>query len=94
MSQRKQQTSADFTAKDIGGVSGRKTTMSTQKITTLALLIAIAVVLQYLEFPVPFCPPFLKMDVSDTPAVFASLVFGPISGIIVELLKNMIHLSV
>ena len=94
MSQKEQEKNPDLMKQDIGRLSQKNKTMSTRTITTLALLIAIAAVLQYLEFPIPFCPPFLKMDVSDTPAVFASLVFGPVSGIIVELLKNVIHLPV
>lgn len=61
-------------------------------ITATAMLTAVAVVLQYAEFPVPFIPSFIKLDFSDLPAIIGAFAFGPISGIIIELLKNVIHL--
>ena len=64
-------------------------------ITVTAILTAIAVVLQYLEFPVPFfIPPFVKFDFSDLPAILAAFLVSPVSGIAVCLLKNVIHLAV
>ena len=64
-------------------------------ITITAILTAIAVVLQYLEFPVPFfIPPFVKFDFSDLPAILAAFLVSPISGLAVCLLKNVIHLAV
>ena len=71
--------------------------MKTQKISTRvmagsAMLSAVAVVLQYLEFPVPFLmPPFIKFDFSDLPALIGAFAYGPLSGVIIELIKNLIH---
>ena len=57
-----------------------------------AMLSAVAVVLQYLEFPVPFLmPPFIKFDFSDLPALIGAFAYGPLSGVIIELIKNLIH---
>ena len=36
----------------------------TSKITYTAIFAAIATVLMYFEFPIPFMPPFLKVDLS------------------------------
>ncbi|SKB87792.1 Riboflavin transporter FmnP [Lachnospiraceae bacterium] len=58
-----------------------------------AMLSAVAYVLMFLEFPVPMLmPPFIKMDFSDLPALLASFAYGPVSGIAVCLVKNLIHL--
>lgn len=63
-------------------------------VTLTAILTAIAVILQYLEFPVPFfIPSFVKFDFSDLPAILATFLVSPISGIAVCVLKNVIHLA-
>ena len=59
-----------------------------------ALLGAISAVLQYLEFPVPVMPFFIKFDFSDLPALVAAFAAGPVSGICVCLIKNLLHLLV
>lgn len=71
----------------------RNTTM-TRTIVTLALFAAISTVLMYLDFPIPIFPPFLKFDFSDLPALLAAFLFGPLQGIAVTLVKNVIHLAV
>ena len=53
---------------------------------------AISAVLMFLEFSIPIVPSFLKFDFSDLPAVITSFALGPVWGVIVELLKNLIHL--
>ena len=68
---------------------------SVKFITITAILTAIAVVLQYLEFPVPiFIPSFVKFDFSDMPAILAAFLVSPVSGVCVCLLKNVIHIAV
>ena len=57
-----------------------------------AVLSALSCVLMYLEFSVPLVPSFLKLDFSDLPALIASFAFGPVSGVVVALVKNLIHL--
>ncbi|MBN2853352.1 MAG: ECF transporter S component [Clostridia bacterium] len=66
--------------------------MKVKYLTRVAILAAIASILMYLEFPIPFLPPFLKIDLSDFPALVATFSLGPIAGIIVELIKNLVHL--
>ena len=70
------------------------TMSAARKITVTAIMTAIAVVLQYIEFSVPFVPAFLKLDFSDLPALLTSFALGPVYGVLVELLKNLIHLPV
>ncbi|WP_308580289.1 ECF transporter S component, partial [uncultured Oribacterium sp.] len=56
------------------------------------ILSAIAYILMWIEFPIPFLmPPFIKFDFSDFPALLAAFAMGPIAGISVELIKNVLH---
>lgn len=57
-----------------------------------ALFSAISVVLMYLEISIPIVPSFIKFDFSDLPALICSFAFGPIYGVLVCLLKNLLHL--
>ena len=62
-------------------------------IVVCGMLTAVSVVLQLLEFPMPFLiPSFIEMDFSDLPALIASFSMGPLYGVAVCLLKNAIHL--
>lgn len=60
----------------------------------LALFGAISFVLFFLNFPLPFLPPFLKVDFGDIPALLAALIFSPLSGIIVIAIKNFLYLVI
>lgn len=57
-----------------------------------AILSAMATVLMMVSFSVPLVPSFLKMDLSEMPALIASLSMGPWSGVLVCLIKNLINL--
>lgn len=64
-----------------------------RKMTITAMLTAISIVLYFIaEFPIIPGIPHLKLDFSDIPALIATIVVGPLGGIAVELLKNLIHL--
>ena len=67
---------------------------NTTKLVVTAMLAAVAVVLQYLEFPVQLVPSFLKMDLSDIPELIGAFVIGPLGGVIIALVKNLVHLLV
>ena len=66
--------------------------MNIRRLTGTAMLSAIAYVLMFLEFPIPLIPSFIKMDFSELPALIASFAYGPAAGVIVCLIKNLIHL--
>ena len=61
-----------------------------QKLVTIGMLGAIGYVLMMMNFPFPGFPPFLQIDFSDIPALIGAIIFGPIAGILVELLKNIL----
>ena len=56
-------------------------------IAKIAMLCAAAVGLLYIEFPIFTATPWLELNVSDFPALLASFMFGPISGVIVNGVK-------
>lgn len=66
--------------------------VDTRKITLVAVLAALATVLMFVQFSVPFMPAFLKFDVSNMPALIASFAVSPIGGAIVCLVKNLFNL--
>ena len=64
------------------------------KLVIMAMLSAVAAALQYLEFAVPFVPPFLKLDFSDIPELIGAFVIGPTAGVLICLVKNLLHCAV
>ncbi len=67
-------------------------TNKTRQIAATGMLVAVAVILQYIELPVPILmPTFIKFDFSDLPALIGAFAFGPVTGVIIELIKNLIH---
>lgn len=62
-------------------------------IAVTGMLSAIAFILMFLDFSIPIMPSFIKMDLSELPALVATFAFGPLSGICVCLIKNLIHLT-
>lgn len=70
----------------------QNSTTKVRALTGTAMLGAVAAVLMYLEFPIPIMPAFVKLDVSELPALIASFAYGPVSGILVCLIKNLIKL--
>ena len=65
--------------------------MNTKKLIHIGVFSAIAFVLQLL---VPFkVGGFLDIEFSDIPAILLSFAEGPLAGVLVELVKNILHLS-
>lgn len=72
-----------------------KTTNTTRNITVAAMLSAVAFILMFIEFPIPMLiPSFVKLDVSDLPALLGTFALGPIYGVVIELLKNLLHILI
>jgi len=70
-----------------------KTRANVRKMTVTAMLSAVAFVLMFLDTVVPFMPNFIKLDLSELPALIASFALGPVWGVIVCLIKNLLHLT-
>ena len=88
---------AFFMADSAGSTVARNMTKSqrrTRYIAVTAMLSAVATVLMYIEIAVPFMPSFIKLDLSDLPALIGSFAMGPIYGVVIAAIKNIIHLLV
>ena len=72
--------------------SKKAAALNIRTITMTALLSAMAYVLAFVEFPVPLSPSFARMDLSDFPALIGAFAFGPLSGLLIELVKNTLQL--
>ncbi len=67
--------------------------ISTHTMTVVAMLSAIAFILQFFEFGVPFMPSFIKLDLSDLPSLIGAFAVGPLGGVLIALIKNLFHLA-
>ena len=76
-------------AKTLEGRSGR---VNIRKLAVTAVLGAGAAALYFVGFHVPFMPSFIQLDVSELPALIAAFSMGPLSGVAVCLIKNLVHL--
>ena len=65
--------------------------MKTRKIVMIGMLSALAFLLQLLIVPYRVGG-FLEIEISDLPAIIGTLAYGPVTGVIIELIKNILHL--
>lgn len=63
-----------------------------RKLAVTGVLGAVATVLMFISFSVPIMPSFIKLDLSELPALIASFAFGPLSGVAVCFIKNVVNL--
>lgn len=67
--------------------------VNARSLTVAAMLSAVAFVLMFLEFPIPMLiPSFIKLDISDLPALLGTFALGPVYGVVIELVKNLLHI--
>ncbi len=66
----------------------------TSTMAVTAVLGAVSAALMFVAFRVPLMPSFIQMDVSELPALIAAFSMGPLSGVAVCLIKNLVHLLV
>lgn len=61
-------------------------------IAKVAVLAAAAAILMLFEFPLWFAPGFYKLDLSETIILIGGFALGPVAGVVIELLKNLLNL--
>lgn len=69
-----------------------KKSIPLRNLVVTAMLAALSTVLMMLSFSVPLVPSFLKLDFSELPALLAAFTFGPVYGVLVCLVKNLVNL--
>ena len=68
---------------------------TTHNLTVAAMLSAVAFILMFIEFPNPMLiPAFIKMDFSDLPALLGAFALGPVYGVIISFMKNLLHIVI
>lgn len=75
-----------------GTILNLKEVFQVNSMVKIAFLSVISFIIMLIEIPVPLFPAFLKIDLSDVPALVAGFTLGPIGGVFVELNKNLLHL--
>lgn len=69
------------------------TSAKTRTLVEIAMLGAVAAILMYLEFPLPFItPPFYEIDLSEIPVLIGAFSLGPVAGACIELIKVLLKL--
>jgi len=70
----------------------RQTSIKTRTLVMMAILSTISFILMYIEMPIPgIFPDFLKIDISDIPAILGGMSFSPIVGVGIVVVKNIVH---
>ena len=65
--------------------------ISTNILVKVALLTATAYLLSFIRVPLPLFPEYLKLDIAELPALIAGFAFGPIYGVMVIFIRNVIE---
>lgn len=74
-------------------VVGRTANRSNLKtMVQVGMLGAVAVVLMMFEIPLGFLPEFYKIDLSEVPVMIGVFALGPVPGVMIELVKVLLHL--
>lgn len=70
-----------------------KNRLALRRLTVTAIMSALSFGLMFLEFSIPIMPAFIKMDISELPALITAFAYGPVYGVVVCLIKNLIHMT-
>ncbi len=73
-------------------IRARRRLRAAKMVSFVAMFSAIAAILQLFDFPLFFAPSFYKLDLSELPVLICSFYLGPVSGVVCELLKNILKL--
>lgn len=59
----------------------------------IAILGAISFLIMMIDFPLWFAPSFYELDFSDVPALIGTFSLGPLAGIMIVLIKNILNVA-
>ena len=77
-------------AKKVNGDTDR--VLATRKVVMIGMFAAISGILYCFDFALPIAPSFYKLDFSELPALIAGFAFGPVAGVLVEFIKEIVKL--
>lgn len=72
-------------------VKTAKKNLSIKAIAKIGVLAALAGIIMLFEFPLPFAPTFLKLDLSEIPVIIGAFALGPIAGVFIEFVKILLN---
>lgn len=67
---------------------------TTRKMAMVGMFSAVSTILMLIEIPVPFAPPFYKLDFSELPILVGTFAFGPSAGVMMEFIKVLLKFVV
>jgi len=73
------------------GLSVSKNKLSVNTLVKVSLLAVVAYILMLLDFPLPMFPSFLRIDLSDVPALVGAFALGPVAGVLIQLVKVVLY---
>lgn len=71
--------------------TSKQKSISTKQLVITGMFAALSYVLMLVHFPVKYMG-FLELELSDIPAIIATFAYGPIFGVFIELVKNLIKM--
>ena len=75
-------------------MSQSKKLFTVSNMVLIAMFGALAFVLMFFEFPLPFlAPDFYKMDFSELPVLIGAFSMGPVAGVVIEAIKIVLKLA-
>ena len=63
-------------------------------ITKIGLLSALSIAIMLLEIPLPFAPPFYKLDLSEIVVIMGGFAMGPTAAVCIEFIKILLNLLI
>ena len=71
-----------------------RASFNTRIMVKVSILAVISMVMMFFDLSTWFAPPFLKIDLSDLPALLGAFAMGPMAGVLVQLIKNLLNLII
>ena len=72
----------------------QKKTLDVRTVVLIGMFGALAAVLETFQIPVPFAPPFYKLDFAETPILIGAFALGPVPAVLMELVKNLLKIMI
>ena len=70
----------------------QKRHLNVKNVVLIAMFSALAAVLETLQVPVPFAPPFYKLDFAELPVLIGAFAMGPVPAVLIAVVKNILKL--
>ena len=65
--------------------------VSTYYLVKVSILVALAYLLSFVRIPLPIFPEYLKLDIAELPALIGGFALGPVAGVAVVFIRNLIE---